>query len=126
MISKSTWIKKLERICLKRLPKHPKIFMNINKEHKYCCNKVKQPMKIRSLCKTRLFKWELIKMKTLHKHKLSLEEIYLYLINKMLRNKLLEKNYMLCKQNLEICKSIMNLEMLRMLTYKMFYNLKKN
>lgn len=125
MISRETWIKKSEKTCQRELPRHLRISMIINQELRFCYNKANKQMRTLLLCKTRPLQWERIKMKTLHMQWMNPRRVFNSLISKMLRNKLLERNYMLCRQSWEICKSTMHRKMWLTLTFKTYWNSKK-
>lgn len=125
MISRETWIKKLEKPCQRELPRHLKISTIINQELRFCYNKANKQMRTLLHCKTRPLQCEKIRMKTLHMQWMNPRRVFNSLISKMLRNKLLERNYMLCRQSWEICKSTMNRKMSITLTFKTYWNSKK-
>ena len=126
MILRRTWIKKLEKPCQRELLRHLKISMITKKELRFYWIKANKQMRILLHCKMRPFKWELTRMKVLINQWMNQKRTFNSLISKMPRNKLLDSNYMKCRQSWEICKSIMNLKMLTTLTSKTYWNSKKN
>ena len=125
MISRETWIKKLEKLCQRELLKHLKISTIIKKRLRFCWAKANKQMRILSLFKTRQFKWESIKTITLVKQWMSQRRTSRSSISKTKRNKLSELNSTQCRPSLEIYRSTMNRKMLTTLTSKTYWNSKK-